>query len=130
LDKALAQARGSKAASVRQLIIALLPLGRCDATRVASHLRISSRTLHSTLALEGHSFSSLLLESRRDLAMQQLRDSDRSMSLSQAPSQLRVGSSSSADRTADARPASDVDCCPKAVTDRFGEWPIRASVGR
>ena len=79
LDKALAQARGSKAASVRQLIVALLPLGRCDATQVASHLRISSRTLHRTLTQEGHSFSSLLLESRRDLAMQQLRDSDRSI---------------------------------------------------
>ncbi len=79
LDKALAQARGSKAASVRQLIVALLPLGRCDAAQVASHLRVSSRTLARTLAQEGHSFSSLLLQVRRDLVMQQLRDSDRSI---------------------------------------------------
>jgi len=91
LDKALAQARGSKAATVRQLIIALLPLGRCDATQVASHLRISSRTLHRTLTQEGHSFSSLLLESRRDLAMQQLRDSDRSITqIAQLLTRLRL----------------------------------------
>ncbi len=79
LDKALAQAHGSKAASVRQLIVTLLPLGRCDATQVAGHLRVSSRTLHRVLAQEGHSFSSLLLQARRDLVTRQLSDSDRSI---------------------------------------------------
>ncbi len=77
LDKALAQTRGSNVASVRQLIVALLPLGHCDATRVASHLHISTRTLHRMLAQDGHSFSGLLMQVRRDLVMQQLRDSDR-----------------------------------------------------
>ncbi len=77
LDKALAQKRDSGVASVRQLIMALLPLGHCDATQVAGHLRISTRTLHRMLAREGHSFSSLLAQVRSGLAMQQLRDSDR-----------------------------------------------------
>lgn len=77
LDKSLAQAPGSQVNSVRQLIMALLPLGHCDANKVASHLRVSSRTLHRMLAQHGHSFSSLLMQIRRDLVMQQLRDSDR-----------------------------------------------------
>ena len=64
-------------ASVRRLIVALLPLGHCDATKVASHLRVSTRTLHRMLARQDLSFSSLLLQIRRDLVMQQLRDSDR-----------------------------------------------------
>ncbi len=79
LDKSLAQAHGSMAASTSRLIVALLPQGRCDATQVAGHLRMSSRTLHRVLAQEGHSFSTLLLTARRELAMQQLRDSDRSI---------------------------------------------------
>ena len=77
LDKSLAQAPASDVASVRRLIVALLPLGQCDAGRVASHLRISSRTLHRLLTQHGFSFSSLLLQIRRDLVMQQLRDGDR-----------------------------------------------------
>lgn len=77
LDKSLAQAPGSTVASVRRLIVALLPMGQCDATKVSSHLRISSRTLHRMLAQQGLSFSSLLMQIRRDLVMQQLRDSDR-----------------------------------------------------
>lgn len=77
LDKSMAQASGSDVAAVRQLIVALLPLGHCDATKVASHLRVSTRTLHRMLARQGLSFSSLLLQIRRDLVMQQLRDSDR-----------------------------------------------------
>ncbi len=77
LDKSLAQAPGSDMIAVRQLIVALLPLGHCDATKVASHLRVSTRTLHRILARQGLSFSSLLMQIRRDLVMQQLRDSDR-----------------------------------------------------
>ncbi len=80
LDKSLVHTPGSEVASVRRLIVALLPLGHCDATKVASHLRVSSRTLHRMLAPHGASFSSLLMQVRRDLVMQQLRDSDRPIS--------------------------------------------------
>lgn len=77
LEKSLVQTRVSGVAAVRQLIIALLPMGHCDATKVASHLHVSSRTLHRMLAQHGLSFSILLMQIRRDLVMQQLRDSDR-----------------------------------------------------
>lgn len=77
LDKSLAQERGSELAAVRQLVVALLPLGQCDATKLAGHLRVSTRTLHRILARQGLSFSSLLMQVRRDLVTQQLRDSDR-----------------------------------------------------
>lgn len=77
LDKSLAQAPGSGTASVRQVIVGLLPLGHCDATTVARHLRVSTRTLHRVLARDGLSYSSLLAQIRRDLVTQQLRDSDR-----------------------------------------------------
>ncbi len=77
LDKSLARAPGSDLDSVRQLIVALLPLGHCDASKVASHLRVSTRTLNRMLGRHGLSFSSLLAQIRRDLVMQQLRDSDR-----------------------------------------------------
>lgn len=77
LDKSLAQTRDSEVAKVRKLIVALLPLGHCDAGKVAGHLRISTRTLHRMLTQHGLSFSSLLMQIRRDLVMQQLRDSDR-----------------------------------------------------
>lgn len=77
LDKSLASASASDMTAVRRLIIALLPLGQCDVNGVASHLRISSRTLHRMLAQHGESFSSLLMQVRRDLVIQQLRDSDR-----------------------------------------------------
>lgn len=77
LDKSLAQAPGSGVASVRRVIVGLLPMGQHDAATVARHLRISTRTLHRVLARDGLSYSSLLLQIRRHLAAQQLRDSDR-----------------------------------------------------
>jgi AraC-like DNA-binding protein len=77
LDKSLALTPGSDVASVRRLIVALLPLGQCDASKVASHLRMSSRSLHRMLSQHGLSFSTLLMQIRRDLVMQQLRDGDR-----------------------------------------------------
>ena len=77
LENSLAQAPASQVASVRQLIVALLPLGHCDANKVASHLRVSTRTLHRMLTQHGLNFSGLLTQVRRDLVMQQLRDSDR-----------------------------------------------------
>lgn len=77
LDKSLVQSQATDVASVRRVILGLMPIGRCNAPEVARHLRISSRTLHRLLARRGLSFSSLLLELRRDLVTQQLRDSDR-----------------------------------------------------
>ncbi len=77
LEKSMVRASDSPVAMARQVIVGLLPLGQCDATTAARHMRISSRTLHRVLARQGLNFSNLLAQVRRDLATQQLRDSDR-----------------------------------------------------
>lgn len=76
LDSALSrQAQGTRD-SVRQLIAALLPGGRCTAQQVAQHLGVDRRTIHRHLAGEGETFSSLLHAVRAELALRQVQDSD------------------------------------------------------
>jgi len=53
---------------VRELIDVLLPLGRCSTAQVARNLGVTPRTLHRQLAAEGHSFSSLVDDTRAELA--------------------------------------------------------------
>lgn len=77
LEKSFAEAGDSSLASVRRVIIGLMPLGRCDATTVARHLHVSTRTLHRVLARHDQRFSGLLAQIRRELVMQQLKYSDR-----------------------------------------------------
>jgi AraC-like DNA-binding protein len=75
LESALQQ-RGSRTSETcRELILALLPGGRCTADGVARHLRVDRRTLHRHLDAEGLSFSVLLHEVRREIAMRHLRGS-------------------------------------------------------
>ncbi len=76
LDQAMTVSRGSTSDSVRKLIAALLPGGRCTAEQVAHHLRIDRRTLHRHLAGEGETFSSLMVNVRRDFATRLIRDGD------------------------------------------------------
>lgn len=79
LDQALSNARTDTAQLAGKLIAALLPGGRCTADQVAQHMGIDRRTLHRHLLLEGESFSSLLRAIRREFAMRQILDSDRSL---------------------------------------------------
>lgn len=67
--------------TVRQLIAALLPAGRCTSQQVAAHLRIDRRTLHRYLAKESRTFSRLLDEVRLELAQRQIRDTDQPLSV-------------------------------------------------
>jgi len=60
----------------RELIVALLPGGRCTAQQVARHLRVDRRTLHRHLSAEGLTFSVLLDEMRTELVMRHLQESD------------------------------------------------------
>lgn len=60
----------------RELILALLPGGRCTAQLVARHLRVDRRTLHRHLGDEGLTFSALLNQTRSELAMRHLLESD------------------------------------------------------
>ena len=62
--------------SCRELILALLPGGRCTAQQVARHLRVDRRTLHRHLSAEGLTFTALLNQVRSELVMRHLRDSD------------------------------------------------------
>lgn len=76
LESAL-QRRGNRAGETcRELILALLPVGRCTADAVARRLRIDRRTLHRHLEAEGLTFSSVLDEVRRELALHHLRGSN------------------------------------------------------
>ena len=62
---------------VQQLVIAMLPGGRCTADRVAAHLNIDRRTIHRQLARKGETFSSVLSSVRADLAARHIRDGNR-----------------------------------------------------
>lgn len=79
LEQALSRTQADTSDTVRQLIVALLPGGRCTADQVAQHLGVDRRTLHRHLQAEGHSFSSLLQIVRSEFAARQIRDSDRTL---------------------------------------------------
>jgi AraC-like DNA-binding protein len=80
LDDALLRGQQSTRATVRQLIMALLPGGRCTAQQVADHLGVDRRTLHRHLTKEEVDFSRLLQAVRMETARQQLRHSQRPLS--------------------------------------------------
>ncbi len=77
LDQALKKDAPDTSESTRQLIVALLPGGRCTAEQVAQHLGIDRRTLHRHLQQDGETFSTLLQATRREFALRQLTDADR-----------------------------------------------------
>lgn len=72
LDHALTGTEQSTTYTIRQIIIAMLPWGRCTSEQVAKHLGVDRRTLHRRLAAEGESFQSLLHAVRADLAARQI----------------------------------------------------------
>jgi AraC-like DNA-binding protein len=57
---------------VQQMILTLLPTGRCNADQVALHMGIDRRTVHRRLAREGCSFSALLQQTRQELMARHL----------------------------------------------------------
>lgn len=76
LDRALSGQHQSTKATVRQLIAALLPGGRCTSQQVAQHLGVDRRTIHRHLGREGESFATLLQSVRSELVLRQVQDSD------------------------------------------------------
>jgi AraC-like DNA-binding protein len=58
----------------RKAIYLLLPLGNASIARVARTLGMHERTLQRRLAAEGHDFSDLVKEARRDLALRYIAD--------------------------------------------------------
>ncbi|HWA62265.1 MAG TPA: AraC family transcriptional regulator [Caulobacteraceae bacterium] len=71
-------APGSRTAveRVSDLIVRLLPEGYCTIEHVAERLGVDRRTVHRWLAAEGKSFSQLVDEIRRDIAVRELRGGD------------------------------------------------------
>jgi AraC-like DNA-binding protein len=76
LDRAMAQQNQTARETVRQMIAALLPGGRCTAQSVARHLNLDRRTIYRYLQEEDTTFSVLLDEVRSELVVRQIRDSD------------------------------------------------------
>lgn len=62
---------------LRQLMLVLLPTGRCSVEQVAQHLGMTRRTLHRQLAARGQSFSALLQALRLELAARYLAQPSR-----------------------------------------------------
>lgn len=92
LDHALSRQHQRVQDTVRQLIAALLPGGRCTAQQVAQHLCVDRRTLHRHLQREGLSFLDLLQSVRLELVVRQVRDSD--LPVSEVAALLGFGSAS------------------------------------
>ncbi|HEY2660895.1 MAG TPA: AraC family transcriptional regulator ligand-binding domain-containing protein [Caulobacteraceae bacterium] len=74
------QGAAGAAGEVRELIARLLPTGHCTIDRVAHHLGVDRRTIHRRLAAEGHSFTQLIDQTRRDMIADQIGDRTRSLS--------------------------------------------------
>ena len=62
---------------VRQMVLVLLPRGRCTVDQVARLMGITRRTLHRHLGAEGQVFSDLVLTVRRELVSRYLREPSR-----------------------------------------------------
>lgn len=64
---------------VRQMVLVLMPRGRCTVDQVARLMGITRRTLHRHLAAEESTFSDLLYAIRRELASRYVADKRRSL---------------------------------------------------
>lgn len=65
---------------VVQLIMALLPTGRCSADQVALHLGVDRRTVHRRLATQGTTFTQVLDQVRLEQAQRLMGYGDRKLS--------------------------------------------------
>lgn len=74
LEQALRCRSEGVEAACRELIVALLPGGRCTVQQVARLLGMDRRTLHRRLQAEGQTFSALLDATRTDLVLRHLQE--------------------------------------------------------
>jgi AraC-like DNA-binding protein len=80
LESIREESRTALLEQVRQMIWMLLPTGRCSVEQVAALLGRDRRTLHRQLTPEGETFSSLLDQVRKELAMRHLANANRPLS--------------------------------------------------
>ena len=67
------------AKEVRQIVLILLPTGRCSVEQVAKHLGVDRRTLHRQLSREAQTFSEVVNQIRVDLSARYLDNAARSL---------------------------------------------------
>ncbi|MEV0058024.1 AraC family transcriptional regulator [Saccharopolyspora shandongensis] len=79
LDLLVPREDSSVDSRVRDMVEALLPGGRCTATRIARSLEMDRRTLHRHLSRSGESYSSIVDSVRADLARRYITRGDRSL---------------------------------------------------
>lgn len=80
LDTMLAQSNASMPDKVRQLVIAMLPLGVCSVERVAEQLGVDRRTVHHHLEQYGENYSKVVNAVRVDLATRYIENRERPLS--------------------------------------------------
>ena len=66
-------------ATVRQLVFAFLPTGRCSSEMIANHLGVDRTTINRRLALRGESFSAIVNGVRIELARRYIQTEGRSL---------------------------------------------------
>jgi AraC-like DNA-binding protein len=79
LETVLAQSVVTIDATVRQLVFALLPSGRCTSEVIAQHLGVDRKTVNRRLAATGETFSSILNDVRIELARRHIKTERRSL---------------------------------------------------
>ena len=79
LEDVMAQPAVRIDATVRQLVFALLPSGRCTSDLLARHLGIDRRTLSRRLATRGTTFSAVVNDVRLELVQRHIRTEQRSL---------------------------------------------------
>ncbi len=77
LDASAKPQRATILEDVRRTTLLLLPSGHCSIELVAEHLGVACRTVQRGLAEKGQSFSSVVMEIRKELATRYVIESDR-----------------------------------------------------
>jgi AraC-like DNA-binding protein len=79
LEGTITRPTASIDASVRQLVLALLPSGRCTSELVARHLGVDRRTVHRRLEWKGETFMKIVNDVRCELARRHIATERRSL---------------------------------------------------
>jgi AraC-like DNA-binding protein len=79
VEEVAAQPAATMDATVRQLVFALLPSGRCTSIAIANRLGVDRKTVSRQLASQGETFSSILNDVRVELARRHIHTGHKSL---------------------------------------------------
>lgn len=77
LERSMVPGQATILDEVRRTVLLMLPSGRCGIERVAEHLGVVPRTIQRRLAEEGQSFSAVVNDIRKELAVHHVVESNR-----------------------------------------------------